>query len=99
MGDQAAIKVNDLSKDFDEIHAVQSVSFAVQAGEIFSLLGPNGAGKSTTISMLSCLLEPTSGDAMVMGHSILREATQVRSQSGLSLRTSHSTLTYQHGRT
>jgi ABC-2 type transport system ATP-binding protein len=83
MGDQPAIRVTDLSKDFDEIHAVQSVSFDVQTGEIFSLLGPNGAGKSTTISMLSCLLEPTSGDAEVMGHSILRDAKRVKESIGV----------------
>jgi len=55
----------------------------VQAGEIFSLLGPNGAGKSTIISMLSCLLEPTKGDALVMGHSILREPMAVKKAIGV----------------
>jgi ABC-2 type transport system ATP-binding protein len=83
MGDQPAIRVNKLSKDFDEIQAVQSINFEVQTGEIFSLLGPNGAGKSTTISMLSCLLEPTSGDAEVMGHSILSEAKRVKESIGV----------------
>jgi ABC-2 type transport system ATP-binding protein len=83
MGDQPAIAVKELSKDFDEIHAVQAVSFEVEEGEIFSLLGPNGAGKSTTISMLSCLLEPSSGDAEVMGHSILREAREVKESIGV----------------
>ena len=68
-----AIQVQDLHKNFEDVYAVQGVSFDVQAGELFSLLGPNGAGKSTIISMLACLLEPTKGDALVMGHSILRE--------------------------
>lgn len=83
MEDQPAIRVNNLSKDFEDIHAVQSISFAVQDGEIYSLLGPNGAGKSTTISMLSCLLEPTSGEAEVMGHSILENANKVKESIGV----------------
>jgi ABC-2 type transport system ATP-binding protein len=56
---------------FGDLQAVDGVQFSAQQGEILSLLGPNGAGKSTTISMLSGLLAPTSGDATIMGHSIL----------------------------
>lgn len=67
---ELAIEVQDLHKDFGETYAVQGVNFAARQGEILSLLGPNGAGKSTTISMLSCLLRPTKGDALVMGNSI-----------------------------
>jgi len=78
-----AIEVLDLHKNFGEVYAVQGVTFDVQAGEIFSLLGPNGAGKSTTISMLACLLEPTQGDARVMGHSIRREPMAVKAAIGL----------------
>jgi ABC-2 type transport system ATP-binding protein len=59
------------------------VSFGVPAGQIFSLLGPNGAGKSTIISMLACLLEPTQGDALVMGHSIRREPMAVKGVIGV----------------
>jgi ABC-2 type transport system ATP-binding protein len=59
------------------------VSFQARAGEVFSLLGPNGAGKSTTISMLSCLLQPTQGDALVMGHSITKEPMAVRAALGV----------------
>ena len=70
MPDGVAIQVQDLHKNYGEVAAVRGVSFEVQAGQIFSLLGPNGAGKSTTISMLSCLLEPSQGDAFVQGHSI-----------------------------
>jgi len=66
-----------------EIKAVQGVSFDVKQGEIFSLLGPNGAGKTTTISMLSCLLQPDEGDALVMGHSIREDATGVKSVLGV----------------
>ena len=57
------LEVQNLVKKFGDITAVDGVSFDIQEGEVFSLLGPNGAGKTTTISMLSCLLEPTSGDA------------------------------------
>jgi ABC-2 type transport system ATP-binding protein len=59
-----------LEKSFGSQHAVRGVSFGLRRGEIFSLLGPNGAGKTTTISMLSCLLAPTGGDATVGGHSV-----------------------------
>jgi len=78
-----AIQTQDLHKDFREVYAVKGVSLDVQAGEIFSLLGPNGAGKSTLISMLSCLLAPTQGDALVMGHSILREPMAVKAAIGV----------------
>ena len=78
-----AIEVQSLQKCFGEFVAVKNARFAVQQGEIFSLLGPNGAGKSTTISMLSCLLKPTGGDACVMGHSILRDAQAVKTAIGV----------------
>jgi ABC-2 type transport system ATP-binding protein len=83
MNNDRAIQVQDLHKNFDDVYAVQGVSFDVQAGEILSLLGPNGAGKSTIISMLSCLLEPTQGDALVMGHSITREPAAVKAAIGV----------------
>jgi len=82
-----AIEVNDLKKSFgtgaSELQAVDGVSFSVQAGEIFSLLGPNGAGKSTTISMLSGLLNPNSGDATIMGHSIISQARAAKQCLGV----------------
>ncbi|HSK66807.1 MAG TPA: ATP-binding cassette domain-containing protein, partial [Anaerolineales bacterium] len=68
-----AIEVHDLRKSFGDFQAVQGASFSAQAGEVLSLLGPNGAGKSTTISMLSGLLAPTSGEACIMGHSVTKE--------------------------
>lgn len=78
-----AIEVQALHKDYGDIYAVQGVDFTVQRGEIFSLLGPNGAGKSTIISMLSCLLEPTQGQAWVMGHSITEEPMAVKANLGV----------------
>jgi len=81
--EEGAICVQNLHKRFGDVLAVQGISFDVQRGEIFSLLGPNGAGKSTTISILSCLLTPTQGDALVMGHSVVREPRKVREEIGV----------------
>ena len=78
-----AIEVLDIHKSFGDLKAVQGVSFNVKQGEIFSLLGPNGAGKTTTISMLSTLLRPDQGDALVMGHSIRNDPMGVNSVLGV----------------
>ena len=78
-----AIRVEGLVKTFGELKAVQGITFDIPAGETFSLLGPNGAGKSTTISMLSCLLRPTAGDAHVMGHSIVKAPQAVKAVIGV----------------
>jgi ABC-2 type transport system ATP-binding protein len=83
MNNGSAVQARGLHKSFGDVQAVRGVSFEVQAGEIFSLLGPNGAGKSTTISMLACLLQPTKGDASVMGHSILKESMEVKAAIGV----------------
>ena len=77
------LEVQNLVKKYGDFAAVDDVSFAIEAGEIFSLLGPNGAGKTTTISVLSCLLKPTSGDAVIGGHSVTRESLQVREVIGV----------------
>jgi ABC-2 type transport system ATP-binding protein len=78
-----AIEVSDLHKSFGEVKAVDGASFQVRQGEIFSLLGPNGAGKTTMLSMLSCLLHPAGGDALIMGHSILKDPMGVKSVLGV----------------
>jgi ABC-2 type transport system ATP-binding protein len=83
MGDALAIQVQDLHRSFGKNRAVDGVSFNVLRGEIFSLLGPNGAGKTTLISMLSCLLKPDSGDAVVMEHSISTEPQLVKASIGV----------------
>jgi len=77
------LEVHDLKKKYGELEAVRGISFGIEAGEIFSLLGPNGAGKTTTISMLSTLLEPTSGDATIGGHSIRQDPMAVRRIIGM----------------
>lgn len=78
-----AIEVKNLNKSFDTFQAVQDVTFQINAGEVLGLLGPNGAGKSTTISMLSGLLIPTSGDASIMGHSVTKEAASAKASLGV----------------
>jgi ABC-2 type transport system ATP-binding protein len=79
----SAVEVRDLTKAFRDVVAVAGVSFEVRRGEVFSLLGPNGAGKSTAISIISGLLRPDSGDAFVMGHSILKESMAARRSLGV----------------
>jgi ABC-2 type transport system ATP-binding protein len=69
----AILEVKNLVKNYGDLAAVKGISFDIQKGEIFSLLGPNGAGKTTTISMISGLLEPTSGEANIGGYSITRQ--------------------------
>ncbi len=73
-----AIELNGLTKRFRERTAVDGLSFSIEQGELFSLLGQNGAGKTTTIRMLSGLLRPTEGDALLMGKSILTDPEAVR---------------------
>ncbi|HLR63593.1 MAG TPA: ABC transporter ATP-binding protein [Lentibacillus sp.] len=72
------IAVNDLTKKFKKRSAVDTLRLSVKEGELFGLLGTNGAGKTTTIKMLSCLLEPTSGDALLMGNSIINDPQSVK---------------------
>jgi ABC-2 type transport system ATP-binding protein len=80
---ETAVAVNQLSKRYGDLTAVDGVSFDVRSGEIFGFLGPNGAGKSTTIKMLCTLVDPTSGTATVAGHDIRREQGAVRRNIGL----------------
>jgi ABC-2 type transport system ATP-binding protein len=80
---ETILNAQDLHKEFDKVKAVQGISFEIEKGEIFSLLGPNGAGKTTTISMLSCLLSPTQGDATIDGHSVRKEPQRVKESIGV----------------
>jgi len=78
-----AISVKNLVKRYEDVTAVDDLSFSVEAGEVFGLLGPNGAGKSTTINILSGLLEPTSGSATVMGFDVQKEPGKVKERIGV----------------
>ncbi len=79
------VEVNHLVKQYpgSDQPAVRDVSFAIQRGEIFGFLGPNGAGKTTTISMLSCLLKPSSGSATVAGFDLSRQSNDIKRRIGL----------------
>jgi ABC-2 type transport system ATP-binding protein len=79
-----AIQINQLTKKFKYCTAVDSLNLSIQEGEFFALLGENGAGKTTTIKMLCCLLSPTSGGALLLGHSILHDATTVKQKINVS---------------
>ena len=79
----SAITVTNLTKRFDDLVAVDGVSFTVPEGELFGLLGPNGAGKTTIINMLITLLPPTSGTAEVAGYDVARDRDQVRRHIGI----------------
>jgi len=77
-----SIEVKELSKIFGDFKAVDKVSFSVEKGEVFGFLGANGAGKSTTIRMLCGILEPSDGDALVSGFSIMNEPDKVKQNIG-----------------
>jgi ABC-2 type transport system ATP-binding protein len=77
------ICVNQLSKYFDKIKAVDNISFSVNKGEIFAFLGPNGAGKTTTIKMLTTLLKPTKGQVSVNGYDSAHNKDLARGSFGI----------------
>lgn len=79
----AAIRVESLVKRYDDVLAVNGISFEVTKGQVFAFLGPNGAGKTTTVEILECLRRPTSGSAWVLGHDVLREQKMIRQRVGV----------------
>jgi ABC-2 type transport system ATP-binding protein len=82
----AAIQCRDLRKTYEgKVEAVRGLSLEIQPGECFGLLGPNGAGKTTTIEILEGLLEPTSGEVMILGHTWQKNSREVREWLGISL--------------
>lgn len=74
----SVLEVKNLSKQYSKVLAVDNISFGIEKGEIFALIGPNGAGKTTTIRMISTLLKPTSGEAIVNEFNINSEPAKVR---------------------
>lgn len=77
------INVNNLTKKFKSLTAVDGISFSVNEGEVFGFLGPNGAGKSTTINILCTLLSPTAGSAEIGGYDCAKDPDRVRAAIGL----------------
>lgn len=79
-----AIRTEGLTKRYRDVLAVDGLTLSVKVGELFSLLGVNGAGKTTAIKMLSCLTEPTEGDAFLLGNSIRKDSAKVKSDIAVS---------------
>ena len=79
-----AIVLKNLTKRYKDVTAVDRLCLSVAKGELYALLGVNGAGKTTTIKMLSCLVPPDDGDALLGGHSILTEPDKVKEIIGVS---------------
>lgn len=77
-----AIRTSNLSKAFGNNIAVDKLDLEVAKGELFGLVGPDGAGKTTTMRLLASIMEPTSGEAWIAGHSILKEAGAIRDKIG-----------------
>ncbi len=77
------IQVENLTKTFNGLKAVDDISFSVKKGQIVGFLGPNGAGKSTTIKMLTTLLTPTSGKININGYNPIKDQDKVRKQFGI----------------
>ncbi len=78
-----ALQIQNLTRRFGDLVAVDNISFEIKKGEIFGLLGPNGAGKTTTLSMLSTMLAPTSGSALVNGIDTEKDPDGVRKSIGI----------------
>ena len=81
-----AIETRNLTKKYKNIIAVDGLNLSIAEGELFALLGVNGAGKSTAIKMLSCLTKPTSGEAVLLGDSIIDAPLAVKQKINVSHR-------------
>jgi ABC-2 type transport system ATP-binding protein len=77
-----AIRCENLAKSFGSLAAVDGLSFSVAEGEIFGLVGPDGAGKTTTMRLLTAIMDPTSGDAWIMGRHTVRDAERIHDEIG-----------------
>ncbi len=79
----SAIEVQDLSRDFNGVRALDKVTFSVPEGHVFGYLGPNGSGKTTTVRILATLIPPSSGAAKVFGYDVKKKPIEVRKRIGL----------------
>lgn len=82
---KAVIEVRNLVKAYDDLIAVQGISFDVYEGEIFGLLGPNGAGKTTTLEIIETLRKPTSGEVLVEGFNVKTKSGEIKKRIGVQL--------------
>ena len=80
-----AIKIENLRKEYKDVVAVEGLNLEINEGELFSLLGVNGAGKTTTIKMLSTLVKPTSGDALIYSYSINKDDNKIKELVDISM--------------
>jgi len=79
---EVMIECKNLTKDYDGFRALENLNLTVYKGEIFAFIGPNGAGKTTTMNILVGLIEPTEGDAIINGYSILKNPLEVKKSIG-----------------
>jgi ABC-2 type transport system ATP-binding protein len=83
MNSENAVEVTNLTKQFNNLVAVNYISFEVKKGEIFGFLGPNGAGKTTTIRMLTGVIKPDKGSASIFGHDVVKQGLKTRQLMGI----------------
>lgn len=81
----SSIKVNQLSKSYGSVSAINKIELSVESGQVFGFLGPNGAGKSTTIKLLTTLIPPTSGSMSILGIDAVKNPLQIRHKIGVVL--------------
>ena len=79
-----SIIIKELTKKYGSVVAVNNLNLTIEQGELFALLGVNGAGKTTTIKMLSCLIKPTSGDALLLNDSIVSNPNAIKEKTNIS---------------
>ena len=84
VGGRPAILVEGLTKSFGEVHALRGIDLSVPRGTVLGVLGPNGAGKTTAVRILTTLLLPDEGRALVEGYDVVRDAAAVRRSIGLA---------------
>jgi len=80
---EKVIEINNLTKEFGDLKAINDVSFSVQNGQLFGLLGPNGSGKTTMIKMLTGQIKPTNGTATILQNDIIKDPIKIREIVGI----------------
>lgn len=79
----AIISVKSLVRDYDDLRAVDGISFEINRAECFGFLGPNGAGKTTTMKIIHCFIPPTSGEVFVFGMNVVEQPSLIKSRTGV----------------